>query len=80
LFSAFQAIAITGFLHPYLVTHPAVDLLYWLISGMESSLVSGFFLAASRFARAVSRRLTVARYGFRLPVCPYIGQPEAIVA
>jgi hypothetical protein len=55
-------------------------MLYGLISGMESSLVSGFFLAASRFARAVSRRLTVTRYGFRLPVCPYIGQPEAIVA
>jgi hypothetical protein len=31
--------------------------------GMGGSLVSGFFLVASRFARAISRRFTVTRHG-----------------
>jgi hypothetical protein len=38
--------------------------------GMGISLVSGFFLAASRFARAVSRRIAVTRSGLSCPNYP----------
>jgi len=50
------------------VTSLIAHLAMCLFGHSDSSLMSGFFIAASRVARAVSRRLTVTRYGFRLPV------------